>query len=385
MNVLLVSNYYPPEKGAASNRIYAMAKAFKERGHTVEIVCPLPNYPTGRVFKEYKGKLYSVKQENGIKISRLWVIPSNSKNKLLRLFSMLSFSLSLSVFMLFRKLPPVVLVQYSPVFVGSTAVLWSNLKGRKVVLNISDIWPLAGYEMGLLKKGFYYKILEGLERFCIRKSNLVLGQSEEILNHVKGIDKNKPLLLYRNIPTANSVFTPKQTNSPEITLFYAGLLGIAQGLLHIVQSIDWPQHVHLHIFGAGPEAKAIEKIESPNIHYHGEVTRAELHTHIQKYDCAFVPLVKRIYGSVPSKIFEYSVLGYPIVYFAGGEGGELVVHHRLGWTIPVGDITALQSFLNRLDRKTLDETSGVAVRERAKEAFDFNLQFDELIENIEEL
>ena len=48
--------------------------------------------------------------------------------------------------------------------------------------------------------------------------------------------------------------------------------------------------------------------------------RSELHKTLKRFDIAIVPLTTRIYGSVPSKIFEYGSLGFPILYFGGGEG-----------------------------------------------------------------
>ena len=48
--ILLISNYFPPEKGAASNRMYSVAEGLGNAGFKVKVVCPLPNYPTGKVF-----------------------------------------------------------------------------------------------------------------------------------------------------------------------------------------------------------------------------------------------------------------------------------------------------------------------------------------------
>ncbi len=52
--ILLVSNYYPPEKGAAPNRIQTLAENLSLHNYAVTVICPLPNYPTGSVFKGYK-------------------------------------------------------------------------------------------------------------------------------------------------------------------------------------------------------------------------------------------------------------------------------------------------------------------------------------------
>jgi len=382
--ILLITNYFPPEKGAASNRMYTLAKALQVSGFTVHIVCPMPNYPTGEKFKGYKGSLYKKEVDEGLIIHRLWLWASNSPNKFLRLVSMVSFSIALSFFFLFKRTPKKVFIQYSPVFVGFTAIFWSWVFGKKRILNVSDLWPLAGLEMGLLQKGFYYSMLEKMEQFCYKKSDLVVGQSEEILTHAKKLT-NTPTFLYRNIPDFSPPTIVEKPIEKPITLVYAGLLGVAQGLTNICNKIELPSHVELHIYGAGPEAKQISEIQKKNLFYHGELNRSDLHKALQQYDIAFIPLTNRIYGSVPSKIFEYTRLGLPVVYFAGGEGGELVEKHQLGWNIPVSDFNALQQFISELSKFELKTFQKKKVQENTLAAFHFQKQFAGFTKVLEKL
>ena len=46
----IFSNYYPPEKGAASYRIENLALALKEKNYKVTIITAMPNYPLGEVY-----------------------------------------------------------------------------------------------------------------------------------------------------------------------------------------------------------------------------------------------------------------------------------------------------------------------------------------------
>ncbi|MFC7356129.1 glycosyltransferase family 4 protein [Jejudonia soesokkakensis] len=380
--ILLVTNYFPPEKGAASNRLWSLAEGLSKKGYDVQVVCPLPNYPQGVIFSDFKGSFYKKRIANEITIHRLWLWPSNSPNKFFRLLSMLSFSLSLSLFFILKTLPKKIVVQYSPVFVGFTAVFYGWLFRKRIILNVSDLWPLAGLEMGLLKKGFYYSLLEKMERFCYKKADLIIGQSEEILEHIKKLVSKKDTFLYRNLPNFEPIFPKEKVSTAPIRIVYAGLLGVAQGVFKICNQIKFPSTVELHIYGAGPEASAIKSIENLQIKYHGEVSREELHQVLSTYDVAFIPLVNRIYGSVPSKIFEYTRLGVPVLYYAGGEGGDLVKMHQLGWTIPVKNEKELQKFIDAFSEIKLTEYPKESVQQKAIEAFDFDKQFDLFIRKI---
>ena len=75
------------------------------------------------------------------------------------------------------------------------------------------------------------------------------------------------------------------------------------------------------------------------------MSREELHKVLLQYDVAIIPLLNRIYGSVPSKIFEYAKLGLPILYFGGGEGETIVNENNMGWVASVGNYDDLNEKL----------------------------------------
>ena len=127
--ILIITSYYPPESGAASNRIFHLAEGLQNNEYEVKVLTPLPNYPTGKIFEKYKGKFRHSPIENQIKIHRLWIYASNSKNKLLRLIAMLSYSFSLVWFFIWNPIPKKVIVQSPPLLVAFTSMLF--LKSKK--------------------------------------------------------------------------------------------------------------------------------------------------------------------------------------------------------------------------------------------------------------
>ena len=382
--VAIITSYYPPESGAASNRIFHLAEGLKNHEIDVSIITPLPNYPHGKIFKGYTGRFQMKQIENGISVNRLWVFASNSKNKLLRLWAMLSYSLSLSWFFLLNKLPEVVIIQSPPLLVSFTCLYWLKSKKRTVVLNISDLWPRAGLELGAFKKGIVYSLLERIEAYNYNRADFIMGQSDEILSHVKAIGE-KPVFLYRNYPDLDMVTSSQSPDSKLIRLVYAGLLGVAQGILKLCKEIDYTG-VELHIYGQGAEKSEIETYISDNpqlpIYYHGEIPRSELVRIIGTYDLALIPLLKRIYGSVPSKIFELGLLGLPVLYFGGGEGETIIKDLKLGWIAEAGNYEDLNRVLQGISKADLGIEKRQSIREVAKEQFDFKRQLQRLIERL---
>ncbi|WP_053970749.1 glycosyltransferase family 4 protein [Mangrovimonas sp. ST2L15] len=385
--ICIITNYFPPETGAASNRIFQLAEGLKSKGFETTVICPLPNYPTGKIFAEYKGKLRRLEDNNGINVCRLWIFASNSKNKLLRLLSMLSFSLSLIWFAIWNKIPKTVIVQSPPLLVAFTSMFFLKSKKRKLILNVSDLWPLAGLELGAFKKNLNYRILERIEKHNYQKAHLILGQSEEILCHIKKIYPEKELFLYRNYPNFKSPYLPEALTDEErkIKLVYAGLLGIAQGILKLCNNLDYSK-IEFHIYGSGAEEDSIKSFIEANNHlpifFHGSLSREKLHKELLDYDLTIIPLLNRIYGSVPSKIFEYAKLGLPMLYFGGGEGETIIEKNSLGWVVEPGNYSLLNDTINniRLNVLTLDKRNNIQTK--AEVIFDYERQLNELVKII---
>ncbi len=381
-DILIVSNYYPPEKGAAANRIEQMALKLQQKGYSVSVVCPLGNYPNGRLFPQYRNKFSATENQSGIRVKRLWIYPSNSDNVFKRLLSIKSFSVMLFCYLLFAKTPQKVIVQSPPLVLSFIAVLVLSLKKKKIILNVSDLWPLAAVELKALKSGsFSHKILLALEKLIYQRADIVLGQSDEIIAHVKTITPRKECYLYRNYPE-HQLAPPQPEEHREIRIFYAGLLGVAQGIYDLCKNIILPDGMELHIFGDGAEAQKItdylQKNPKKKILSHGMLARKELLERLRDYDIAVVPLKTRIFGSVPSKIFEYATLGFPILYFGGGEGEDIVHKNNLGWVVKVGDYDELNNTLSEIPL-----TGMVSLKQRVLEnskSFNLNDQVDSLIE-----
>ena len=387
--ILIISNYYPPEKGAAANRIEQLALKLNQNNYKVSVICPLGNYPKGELFPEYKGKFSVTENRDNIAVKRLWIYPSVSKNLVVRIISVLSFSLSLFFYLLFKKTPQKVVVQSPPLLLSFISVFVLSLKNKKIILNISDLWPLAAIELKALKEGsFSHKFSLFLERFIYKKATLIIGQSNEIITHVKSLFPEKKCYLYRNFPDHKvEEFDLKFEENQPIKIFYAGLLGIAQGVLEMCEKINLNGlNIELHLFGDGAEKSQIEALLSAekgkNIFFHGMMERNDLHEKLKNFDIAIVPLKVRIYGSVPSKIFEYGALGFPILYFGGGEGETIVEENNMGWIASVENYEQLNHEIRKISKMSKSELFGMKKSIFIKSEINFNLdnQMNYLIE-----
>ncbi len=387
MKVLIVSFYYEPEVGAAPSRITNLAKGLKASGMDVEVLTCLPNYPKGRIFDGYRGR-FSVKEEiDGITVYRYWTYATVSKSPLKRVLAMTAFATSIWAFAFKRrriKSYDRVIIQSPPIFVGGSAVmLFKKCFKRFTVLNVSDLWPLSAVELGFLREGsFSHKLLSKVERFMYRNSDVVMGQSQEIVEHVKEMFPEKRTFLYRNLqPMAQCSVETMRRNTP-MKIVYAGLFGIAQDMLSLLRSVDFASlGVEMHLYGGGNQMDDILsyiKGGDKQIYYHGYVSKQEMAGELNKYDLSIIPLATHIHGAVPSKIFDLLPEGVPILFSGEGEGARIVQEYGFGLVSKHGDYVALARNIETFVKMSDEEYTSYAANclNAARDTFSFEKQME---------
>lgn len=338
-----------------------MAALLRDRGYEVVVITAMPNYPTGAVFPGYRGRLIHKEILDGIEVIRIWMIPSNSGNLLIRAVSLLSFLFSFLLLagprLLFKRSAGVI-ISSPPLINAWLAALLTKLAGKKLLVNISDIWPLTVTEMGALKDGFLFRLLQRAERFLYKSANAFTGQSQEILDHIQQtVSHSKPDLLYRNL--LEEAPGPATAATRE-KIIYAGNLGHAQGMLELCKNIDFAgPGLSLDIFGDGAErneiAYYIEQHPDCNITLYPTLPQQQLGERLAAYKAMLIPLKTTIRGAVPSKLFMAVSYGLPVLFCGGGEGAALVKTHQLGLSSDPGDYKTLQEQLHKTARLNMAE------------------------------
>jgi glycosyltransferase involved in cell wall biosynthesis len=384
--LVLLTQYFPPEMGAPQSRLWEAASGLQRNGWEVSVITAMPNYPTGKIFKGYKGKFFRKEEKEGIKISRYWLYPSNSRNTLPRVISMLSFSftaLFAALKLLFYR-PAIIIVESPPLTLAFSAWILSKFGGSKLVMNVSDLWPLSAYELGSISKGKMYFFLEKLEKFLYDRSDACLGQSRQITDYIKEVSPVKTHL-FRNGVDVKRFHGGSDDVGQSFQIVYAGLLGVAQGILELCKTIDFHAlGYEFHIYGEGPERLQLERFLSTNrnrgIQYYGTVAREQVPNMLLQYDIALIPLVKPIFGAVPSKIYEAMAAGLPIIFMGGGEGENMIREHKAGWICEPSDYKSLQARLKEIEKISPEQMKEMKIhcRHLAQNIFDREIQIGQL-------
>ncbi len=319
----------------------------------------MPNYPTGRIFAAYRRKVVSNEELDGIFIRRVWLSPSNTASALARGWSMASFVLSLKLFAFrfVRKMEPALVVVSSPPLPMATAVVrYFSKRHFKVLLNVSDIWPLSAKALGVMDRSKLYTVLELAATRMYRSADAITAQSSETLEHIRELGTpGQPAMLYRNLPAVPKAGIRQAVteHSDKVIIVYPGLLGHAQGLPELCRAVDFrAAGTELHIYGDGPDAAEIRAYVRANpgwnIKLHRPVSADELASVLRSASAMLIPLAALIEGALPSKLFTAAHAGVPVLYSGGGEGAALVARHHLGWIATPGDYETISAQIREL-------------------------------------
>src|SRR5688500_3368800 len=111
MRIWILTQYYPPETGAAAIRLSRLARLLAADGHIVTVLTGMPNYPEGIIKPLYRGKLAYRETIDGVDVRRVWVYASPSKRAKSRLLNQFSFMIMTAMRGMWLRRPDVILVE----------------------------------------------------------------------------------------------------------------------------------------------------------------------------------------------------------------------------------------------------------------------------------
>src|SRR3954447_17266373 len=192
MRIWILTQFYPPEFGAAAVRLSRLARLLAADGHSVTVLTGMPNYPEGVIPPEYRGRVFCGETLDGVKVERVWVYASPSKRARARLLNQFSFMGMAALRGTFLSRPDVILVESHPLFVTLTGGWLRRIKGAPVILNVSDLWPESAVATGALRADSpLVKFAQPVERWAYHDAAQVVGMTDGVLEGILRILPNK--------------------------------------------------------------------------------------------------------------------------------------------------------------------------------------------------
>ncbi|WP_263840140.1 glycosyltransferase family 4 protein [Salinibacter sp.] len=400
MRILLLTQYFPPEVGGPQVRLGAMCRELLDRGHEVEVVTAMPNYPDGEIKSEYEGKFYVRDNYEGITVHRLWLYASKGAG-VKRILTFLSFAVTSLVGFFESKRPDYIFTSSPPLFLGIPSVLISKLWGGALIFNVADLWPDSARELDLVTNEMLLSLGEVLEKWVYRNSNFVCAVTEGIrdtLKEEKQVSEEKLLFLPNGVDT--DTFGPQPYDhslaenlgvEDKWTILYAGTHGYAHGLDVALDTADRlrSEDVHFLLVGGGSEkdrlVRRAEELGLSNLTFLDPVSPETVGQLYSIADAGLSTLRESTLfeGTRPAKVLAAMSTGTPVLYSGHGEGARMVKDVGAGLVTPPQDVEALSDAISHLRRNPKEaEEMGNKGRDFVMEHYSWKVLIGEWLEQL---
>jgi colanic acid biosynthesis glycosyl transferase WcaI len=352
MRVMIFGADYEPELGPSAPLFTMMCENLVRLGHQVTMIASVPNYPTGRVLAEYRGKLFWKSVEKGVNVIRVWQ-PSIDRSKLSQRFlQYVVYQLCVTWAGLGKKYD-VVMAASSSLTAFLPFVSMVVLPRKPAIYSVYDVYPKVGITLGIFRNKLVIAMVASMERFCLNHATMVRIISDSFRPDLRamGVPDKKMVLVYdwvdtdliRPLPHDNS-FAREYNLMDCFVVLYAGNLGLSQGLEHVLtaaEALVEHQDICFSFVGDGANRDRLvteaRRRQLKNVKFIPYQPRPRLPEVLASADVSLISLQRGIgFSSLPSKTYSILASGRPVVACVdeGSETWNLINRAKAGLCVP---------------------------------------------------
>jgi colanic acid biosynthesis glycosyl transferase WcaI len=180
MRIAFISAVFTPEREPAAVMAAQLADRWIRDGHEVEIYCPFPNRPEGRLRSGWRRGLRQVESRGNLKIIRCWHwLVGRDRRIWNRLLENATFGISAVLQARLRGRPDLVVISTWPFAAAGLAVWLAKWWRIPAIYYVQDLYPEAAVEAGMLRGGHWVtRLLTVFDRCLCRSSARIILASE---------------------------------------------------------------------------------------------------------------------------------------------------------------------------------------------------------------
>ena len=346
MKLLFLTDNFPPEVNAPATRTFEHCREWAKSGIDVTVITCFPNFPEGKLFKGYKNRLYKIEETEGIKVVRVFTYITANEGFLKRTIDYISFGVAAFIAGLFITTD--LIIATSPQFF---AAVWARrlafVKRKPWVMEVRDLWPETIKTVGAMKDNFVIRYLEKQEMRLYNSASHIITVTDTFKERIseRGIKPDKISVVKNG--ANHSLYTLRNKNQKILSelvldnkfiVGFIGTLGMAHKLDFIIEASEKIKDPSIHFLfvGAGAEKKNLEKLvqkkKVKNATLLGMISKEAVPEYLSILDVSLITLKKceTFKTVIPSKIFESSAMGKPILLGVDGEARRMIESYPAG-------------------------------------------------------
>lgn len=401
MRILVVTQYIYPENFKSNELVFELAK----RGHHIDVLTGIPNYPEGVYYKGYSILKKRVEHKDGVYFYRCIQTPRGRKASGLGLAcNYMSFVFFATIWVLFffswkKRYDAIITHEPSPITQLIPAILLGKIRRVPVYSWIMDIWPDA--MKNSVSENLYKKvapILTAITEWTYKNSHKILITSkgfEELI--CRKNDYHDKIVYYPNW-SIDLKEIPANYPIPELPegfkIMLAGNLGEAQNLDAIGEAMLLMKdlkEVKWIFVGDGSWKKWLDDFIINNqleetAFAIGRFPGEAMATFYQQANAMLITLRGGFIDldmTVPARMQSYMSAGRPVLGMIGPGVQQLISEADCGYAVNAGDYEALASVIRNkvlVDREAF-ERKGV----NGRKCFEQEFTLENCIDHIEDI
>lgn len=359
MNILYVSQYFPPEMGAPAARADELSRHWARMGHEVTVLTGFPNHPTGTVPSEWRSRLRRLRYSetiNAVRVERTWLWPLPNRKAHERIRNYASFCLSAAITGLDLAKPDVVIATSPQLLVALSGWWLAWWKRVPFVFEVRDLWPESLAAVGAGAEGtLLHRILHAIAGFLYQRADRIVVVTPAFKDHliqhwhlppgkISIVENGVETDLFRPDPAAIEIckeFDFKEVKGDDRFLIcYIGTMGMAHGLETLIAAAEELQtklpNAMFLLIGEGAEKQRIVELAAArrlsNVKFLGQQPRERIPAFVSAADLCLVMLKRTdLFKTViPTKLLEYMACERPVIVAVDGQSRQIVEDARAG-------------------------------------------------------
>lgn len=354
MKLLVVCQYYHPEPF----RLHAICVELVRRGHQVQVLTGMPNYPMGELYPGYEANRPVDEELEGVLIHRCPIHPRKT-GSLHRFWNYCSFPPAAKAWLKREggDYDLVLINQLSPVMMAKPGLWYGKRRRIPTALYCLDLWPESLLAGGVRRGGPVYRWFHRVSRRVYRAADLVLVSSLRFRDYLAaqfGLDPARIRFLPQFAEDLFEPLPPKAPGQPRCLLF-AGNLGSLQSVDTILRAADRTRElpVRYRILGDGSELEALQtlagELKLSNLEFLGRHSLEEMPRFYAEADAMLLTLKADpvLSSTLPGKLQSYLAVGKPVLGAADGEAQRVIREAECGFCGPAEDFETLAENVRR--------------------------------------
>lgn len=395
MRILIVTQNFYPENFKANDIAFELAK----RGHTVDALTGIPNYPEGKYYKGYG--LFKKRHEivNGVNIYHTFQTPRGNGGWRLP-FNYFTFMVSGCIDAMFyyswKKYDCVICQQTSPIFQIYPGLWVSRIRKIPFYMWVLDIWPNAMMSGGGIKNKKLVRIVDKMVTKIYSRCTKILISSRKFTQFVLPRGNFEKKTFYFPNWSEDILAMNQDYQIPVLPegfkIMIAGNLGTAQNLDAVAEAMvklrDVPE-VKWVFVGDGSRKEWLEIFIKENGLEEAAVTMGRypfsaMPAFFAKADALLLTLkagYPHLAAVVPARLQSYMSAGRPVLAMCGEGVQDVVEEADCGYAVGAGDVDA---FVKVIKEKVLKDRKGFELKgKNGRRYFEANFRLEKCMDELE--